>query len=712
MGSGTSMTMEPMSDDEIVLHCVQEIKNGIGGYTTATNENNISLPLDYFHGRLPAVSSRVSKDPSSSKFVSMDVMDGVEAITAEIMPSFTSDEIAIYPPSGDNDEDQAAMETALVNYLFFEQYDGHTLLQAMIKNVLLHRNCTAKVYWDEKKEASYETYNNVNALMLSQILQPNKPRQEVEVVEQYVDGEQIDERTSQELGGLVPEDTYSVKIKRTTIVGRPVIEAVPQEQTIVNGDHDSPYLHNARFVAQERVVTESYLVERGVDPDLVKLIPEYSPDGTTTNRSRRTETYSDGSSAVRQVLVRECYPLLDADGDGIAERRKILIGGDTVLLANDEWDAVSLVGGVGILAPHRYEGISLFDRLKEIQDAKTPLVRAIIDGTQLAANPRLGVVTGEVNIDDVLTSRTGGIVRADSVNSMFEVPNPQVPQSSYALIQMLDSQRRERGAGSIDSGAQAQMLSGDTAHGTERIMAAMEQQTAMLAANIGETIVRGIFIRLHAVLREHFEGEVSTKVGGRWVKGAPAEWQERANVKIMLGSSKAERSRQAAAMQGVLEIQRELAANGSIMFDESKAYTAIIDAIKLSGITTPDRYLVDPKSPEGQQASQAKQQEAQKQEMIQLQSMMETIQAQKELAKAETMKGQAQIMSQAIKAENETLKRQLEEANAMVRAADLSDKTQFNYDKLEADLAMRLTELEVEQNKELNRQYIQNGGRV
>jgi len=98
--------------------------------------------------------------------------------------------------------------------------------------------------------------------------------------------------------------------------------------------------------------------------------------------------------------------------------------------------------------------------------------------------------------------------------------------------------------------------------------------------------------------------------------------------------------------------------------------------------------------------------------MIQLQSMMETIQAQKELAKAETMKGQAQIMSQAIKAENETLKRQLEEANAMVRAADLSDKTQFNYDKLEADLAMRLTELEVEQNKELNRQYIQNGGRV
>ena len=49
----------------------------------------------------------------------------------------------------ERDEDQAREESDIVNYLLFEEYDGYTLLQCAIKDALLNRNCTVKVYWDD-----------------------------------------------------------------------------------------------------------------------------------------------------------------------------------------------------------------------------------------------------------------------------------------------------------------------------------------------------------------------------------------------------------------------------------------------------------------------------------------------------------------------------------------------------------------------------------
>jgi hypothetical protein len=187
-----------MTEEELVSICMEEVARGIGGGLDAENDADISLPLDYYLGRLPGISSIRAKDKNASRYVSMDVMDGIEATVAEIMPTFSTDSIGFYVPSGEGDEEQAEIESALVNYLFFEEYNGWILLEELLKDTLLHRNCTAKAYWDERASVEYEEFDNVSAMALQQLLSPNKENQQVEIVEQIVDGEEQMQPQSQE----------------------------------------------------------------------------------------------------------------------------------------------------------------------------------------------------------------------------------------------------------------------------------------------------------------------------------------------------------------------------------------------------------------------------------------------------------------------------------------------------------------------------------
>ena len=732
-----------MSEDELVHVCMEEASRGIGG--TIDGDEDISLPLDYYYGRLPGLSGSKARDPSASRFVSMDVMDGIESTVAEIMPTFTTDMIAFYEPESEEDEDQAKMETELVNYLLMEEYDGYTLMQASLKDAFLHRNCTVKAYWDERAYVEYETHEDVPEMALQSVLAPNKPRQTVDVVEQIVSemgdpsqmaqieqiaqvrpdvAQQVMQTPEGQQGAqeamLAAQNKYTIKIKRTTISGKPKLEAVPPEQVIVSGDHDSPMLQNARFVAHEKVETQSSLIEQGFDPDIVNELSDYSNNLEDLSRSRTSEEqdYSSSHRSTRLIQVYECYPLIDYDGDGIAERRKVVIA-DNRLLSNEEWADVPLIGGVAMVVPHRYKGVSLFDRLKDIQDSKTPVVRSIVDGTQLSSNPRIGVVTGEVNLDDLLTSRTGGVVRMDSIGSVIPMPNPEVPQSSYGMLEYMDGIRSDRGGSAINTASQAMRVAGDTAHGIERTMSAMEMTNAVIARSIGETLVRGIFIQIHNLLRNHYQGELSAKVGGRWLKSSPSDWKTRANVSVQIGSSYAERARQANTLNAITLVQKELMDRGSVMTDEAKIFASITDAAKLQGLKNPEKYFVDIESPAGkqkkEQQSQQKQQDKQKDEQMR----MIMFQSQQKIAEAELMKGQADMQAQQVELQTKQQKQQSDNQIAMLemqldQAQSEADqyregsKLRFDYEKLASDQAIKIAELELEANRDMSAQVEEN----
>jgi ABC-type oligopeptide transport system ATPase subunit len=726
--------IKPMTDEELVTYCTEEISRGIGGDAGTDRDTDISIPLDYYMGRLPGLTPARARDKNASRFVSQDVMDSIEATVAEIMPAFSNEEIGFYEPCDEMDEDAAKTESEIVNYLLMEEYDGYTILQTALKDCLLHRNCSAKVFWDERVEVEYETFEDVPELALGQILTPESEDQTIEVVEQYITAEGDDAARlmvqeamddPSKMQNLSPQeqqlaqkiqmdaqDKYTVKVKRITKIGRPMIKSIPPEQTIVQSSHDSVFLHTCGFVAHESLETQSSLIAQGYDPEIINQLPDYTSDVESLSRSREPEEndYQTSHRSTRLIRVFECYPEVDFDGDGIAERRKVVISGNQ-LLDNEEFTGMAIIGGAVIINPHKYKGISMFDRVRDIQDAKTPVMRSVIDGTQLSSNPRLGVTQGAANIDDILMSRTGGIVRFEkhaSANNVFELPKGEVPMSSYAFLEHMDGIRRDRGGGAVDSAAQANMVGGDSAHGLERVMTKMEMTNALLARTLGETFVRGIFIELHNILRKNHKGTIERKIGGHWRRTMPEQWRRRTSVTIQVGDSLAERARQSNMLRGVIDLQKTLAAEGSVMYEENKAYKAISDAIRLGGIRAPERYFIDPSSPEGQQKSQFIEMMKKQMKEMEQQAQMILIQAQDKLANAEQMKAKADNDANVVKLENEGLKAQLAQVKTELDAMGKTAELQFKYDQLMENVALKLTELEATNNRELSEQHESN----
>jgi len=129
-----------MTPGELASVCLEEIARGIGGNVSSDSDVDISLSLDYFLGRLPGITKLRAKDKQASRFVSLDVMDAVAL--AELMPAFTTDQVGVYEPEDERDEEMAQQETDIVNYLLMEEYDGYTLIQTALCTVIVRSKPT------------------------------------------------------------------------------------------------------------------------------------------------------------------------------------------------------------------------------------------------------------------------------------------------------------------------------------------------------------------------------------------------------------------------------------------------------------------------------------------------------------------------------------------------------------------------------------------
>jgi hypothetical protein len=344
------------------------------------------------------------------------------------------------------------------------------------------------------------------------------------------------------------------------------------------------------------------------------------------------------------------------DGDGLAELLHVWIGGNRsgngILLDIETCKRQPFAVGVPYLAFWDYEGISLFDKQRQTQNATTELMRAIIDQTNASVTGRQLIDDRYVNLDDYLRRFANGAVRTSNMDAIRDLNEGSIPPQAWNTLEMLKEQRRESGGGAIDTAAQAMQVSGDTAHGVERTMSAMEQVNMMVARTLGETLLKSLYMKAHAVLRENWEGVMEAKVSGSWLSQVPQNWQLREDVTVSLGLTSGERSRLIGILSGILAQQKEMMGSGmdGIMVTPANIHNTLVDIGRLGGLNAVEQYWVDPASQEGQQAAQQKQQAAQQQTQEQQQAAMMQMQGQTRMMVAvEEAKNQGKLAQEQMK---------------------------------------------------------------
>ena len=529
-----------------------EIDNSLGYIQTDTTDER-SKAIEYYN-REPYGNEVEGR----SQIVTGEVAEVVDGALPQLLRIFTqSDEMVRFEPRSFDDEQKALQATEYVNWVMNRDNDGVSLMHTWFKDALLQKNGIIKVYWDEVVDVTKEKYQDLNEQELTMLLSDDS----IEVSKQ----EQIEVDSYQDpmTGMIVPMFSYNVTVKKTNKTGKVVIENVPPEEFLIS--KKARTIGDSPFVAHRRLITRSELIAMGFNKKIVEDLPSWSD---LTYTQERVARYSNGENpdvnnstldpAMEDIEVYECYLKVDMDGDGIAELRKVVYAGSEIL-DDTEIDFVPFCSICPIPMPHKFFGHSLADRSMDIQLIKSTVTRQILDNMYMTNSPRMGVVEGQVNLDDLLTVTANGVVRIKNPNAIVPLTVPATAAQSFPLLEYLDVvQTKRTGVNDAQQGLNPDILQNTTATAVAAMQSASAGRIELIARIFAETGVKDLFQKILQLLCKYQDKARVIRLRGKYVSIDPREWTNQFDMSINVGLGTGNKQEQMTMIAMVLGKQEEI----------------------------------------------------------------------------------------------------------------------------------------------------------
>ena len=604
-----------MTDAEIVQGLSQQIMDS-DSWSSGELSQNREMALKYYFGE-----KRGDEQEGCSQVISTDVADMLEAVIAGMMPALETERVIEFEAMSKDDEEQARQESDAVNWVIMSKNRGYGLLQQCIRDALLLRNGFTKTYIETERKTETNRYKDVEPAIFAmmQAAVPQGWQRELVSFENNDDG----------TVNFTLRDTLEKKELR-------VSSADPCNMYYTQGWTDI-CLDYIPFIAERILYTRSDLVKMGFSKSKVDDLKRITLDTDTDSDARNRGTTPDLTGwepSQDTIECFECYWMVDLNDDGIAERRKFLLAGNTLLL-NEEFPYIPYATGTGFLQPHRVTGMSLYDKLKEVQDIKTTTLRQYLDCFYNGNLGRMGYVKNMVNLDHLTNPQPSGVIELNSPDALVPIPGLDIGGSAQALLGYMDKVRSERGGASLDlQSAEAQVM-GETAQGIERQYSVREMLAALMTRTLTETLIAGTYRNVHRAMRSFVSDQVTYRTKQGFENTNPADWQERDRINVRGGLSMGEQRKKTQALGGVIQQQTAMMTGGlnGVLVDLKGIYQASIDWARASGLDNPEAYFINPESPESQQTQQqqAQQSQMQQQLMIAMQQMQIQLAQQQQL---------------------------------------------------------------------------------
>ena len=586
----------------------QEINNALGymgGNLSAARKKS----LEYYMGE--PLGTEID---GRSQVVSTDVADTVETILPNLLKIFTSsDQTVKCEPVKAEDVALAEQATNYINYIFNKDNNGFSILYTWFKDALIEKNGVVKVYWDDSSSVEQETYENLNDQEYQILI--NDDNVEVVSEEEFVDEkavEQLEEiKKLAEAQGQTLEDIPTPKlhncvIKRTSMSGKVKIENIPPEEFLIQRTAKS--IEDANFVAHKVLKTRSELIEMGFDRDIVEDLPT---SNTVLLNDERLTRYADidespfndaPDESTQDIEIYECYVRVDMDGDGIAELRKVTVAGSGgyTILENMACDFIPFCSLTPIPMPHRFYGRSVSELVEDVQLVKSTVMRQLLDNMYLTNNNRVAIMDGMVNLDDLLTSRPGGVVRTKQPPNSVMMPmqNQTISQQAFPLLEYLDTVRETRtGVTRYSQGLDADSLN-KTATGVNTIMNQSQMRMELIARVFAETGIKDLFRRIFELTVKYQDKQRIVELNNKFVAVNPTEWKNRYNISINVGLGAGSKDQQIVMLNNILQKQLQafqLQGNKEYpMVTLKNIYNSLAKIIEEAGLKNVENYFVNP----------------------------------------------------------------------------------------------------------------------
>jgi len=699
--------MAERMDDEDLLEILQLKEDAASHFIHGQLGNEREEAMRQYH-RMPYG----NEVDGESQIVASDIQDSVEWILPALLKTFTATDKAVsFEPSRESDVKGAEQATDACNYVFYKQNNGFLILYTAIKDMLTVRNCAVMWRKEDQETVSSVPFKGATEEMLAMLMQEEDAEIESATPEQA-----IDTMTGQ------PVVVYSGRIKKTETRSIVRVEAFSPDSLLVQRDWTSPLLADCPYVCRMMRVTLSDLKMMGFDCTADDLRSSDSLDYNGNTLQTRisnvdnpeltaSQFAGDGDSdddAMAEGWLRIEFVLADKDGDGVAERLCVYRLRDKILKC-EVTSHVPIATSSPILNTHRWDGMSMADAVSDLQKLHTELLRQTLNNLYLTNNPRTKVLTDAnwsplANIDDLLDSRAGGVIRQRDANAITEQVIPFSAGASMPMLEYVQGMRENRtGVSRTSQGLNPDSMN-NTATGRAIDASAAMQRIELIARIIAETLVKPIFQGILKVLTDGDMPKLAFRLRDEFVEYDPNEWRDQYDMTINVGLGTGDASQKAQQLMMIAALQEKGMAVG--LATPKHLYHTGSKIIENAGFKDVQNFLQDP--------DKAAPQQPQTPLPIQIEQMKIQADAQKHQAQAQqdVQKFQAEAqMQMQVETLQAALKEKEIEANLQLQAANDARDAEREQHKAEMDAALAQQQIAFDKWKieftEANKIYIE-----
>lgn len=624
---------EKITDDELRVIVDREVRNSFG-YRTGKLSEARRKALQYFLAR-PVGDLAPPDIEGRSSVVSTDVADTIRGMLPGLIKVFHGgDSVVEFEPTtaSPDDAQNAEQATAYINFIYNQQNPGYAISRTWMMDAMLSKVGIVKAWWEEKEESGRETYQGLNDIELARIDED----EEVEIIEHDLVADENDGK--QREMAIAQLSSQMQQAAQAAQMGDPnAVQAIQQMQEQIAHIQSQPpiMLHDVvcirtkkrAGVRVENVPPEEFLISRAaksihdtpfVAHQVRRSIGELramgfkdvdnlsSDDESAAMSAERVERLSNDdefggytaaydsaptSDSMRMVWLTEAYVKCDRNGTGILGWVKVLKAGNEMLDV-EEVDCPPFAIICPDPLPHRFFGASVADMAMEVQKTKTAILRSGLDNLAIQTNGRFFAVEGQCNLDDLLTSRPGGVVRIKTPGAVGRLEQGMGDLgSAMQMLEYVDRIKEERtGWGNSSSGVDSDALNTSTATGINIVTNKADDRQEMVARNFAEGY-KELFGLILKLVCQHQDKEAQIAVAGQWITVDPRQWRNKFDLTCHVGLGSGNKDQQVQHLMAFGQYMQQAATVGLVGPEQVKAYGD--ELAKALGLRNAKKFLME-----------------------------------------------------------------------------------------------------------------------
>ena len=546
-----------------------------------------------------------------SRWCSKDIKTSCEWILAGLMEAFTGSDDPLSVKGVNVDDDETANKIQqLIKYQLEKKNSYYQFCHAELKLALAENFGVAKVWWKREEERRpmemMLDLRNDDEAIIALIEGVARHKIEITKVEDIEDAEDF------------------VRIEYDEIIvkaNHPVIEQIPVSE--LRYTPDAPDIQDCKFVAHRKIVTGDYLKRRerdGIYKDVDKALEEYGRGDTMAtlmdrrndpDRTEPTKKPSDSDNASKEVELYEAYLQVDYNNDGIYENLIVhAIGNNLVRVVENDFEFPPFFICSAIYDPNTvFCRDSIADSLEQHQDLKTAVIRQIIINVGKNNSPRYFVDETKVDMDALMNNEEIIPTMGSPEPAIFVPPSLPLSSISMELVNYAQTEiEAQSGSTRYNQGLDSNSLN-KTATGVTAILGASEKRNKMIARAIAEKFFIPIYKFVILLNQKYLEDEQIIRLTNETVRIRRDELDIDYDLIVNVGQGAGTKEAQIQYLMIALnQIYPILAQQGIV--NAKSWYNLVVKLLEALGLRDVGQYLIDPESPEAQEAARQAQEAA------------------------------------------------------------------------------------------------------